>query len=172
MSSVSAQKQSPWVETVSPRAHEFRHNPKKGPQKTPKFMGSLPHDRAHITCWLGSGCVVCGRIFLIHIYSKFSGGLRSWQSKRPGSWRLAPQGEIVSTSYDCEEGHDFAKYLVLRSQLPKNFIQISYISIYCSEAEPRSFGVRYPTTLFCSNYRFRSLEKSSWMRSCQSCRRP
>ena len=55
MSSVSAQKQSPWVETVSPRAHEFRHNPKKGPQKTPKFMGSLPHDRAHITCWLGSG---------------------------------------------------------------------------------------------------------------------
>ena len=33
MSSVSAQKQSPWVETVSPRAHEFRHNPKKGPQK-------------------------------------------------------------------------------------------------------------------------------------------
>ena len=56
MSSVSAQKQSPWVETVSPRAHEFRHNPKKGPQKTPKFMGSLPHDRAHITCWLGSGC--------------------------------------------------------------------------------------------------------------------
>ena len=55
MSSVSAQKQSPWVETVSPRAHEFRHNHKKGPQKTPKFMGSLPHDRAHITCWLGSG---------------------------------------------------------------------------------------------------------------------
>ena len=59
MSSVSAQKQSPWVETVSPRAHEFRHNPKKGPQKTPKFMGSLPHDRAHITCWLGSGCRPC-----------------------------------------------------------------------------------------------------------------
>ena len=58
MSSVSAQKQSPWVETVSPRAHEFRHNPKKGPQKTPKFMGSLPHDRAHITCWLGSGCLI------------------------------------------------------------------------------------------------------------------
>ena len=59
MSSVSAQKQSPWVETVSPRAHEFRHNHKKGPQKTPKFMGSLPHDRAHITCWLGSGCQAC-----------------------------------------------------------------------------------------------------------------
>ena len=42
---------------MSPRAHEFRHNHKKGPQKTPKFMGSLPHDRAHITCWLGSGCL-------------------------------------------------------------------------------------------------------------------
>ena len=68
MSSVSAQKQSPWVETVSPRAHEFRHNPKKGPQKTPKFMGSLPHDRAHITCWLGSGCRGgCGRkVWVFH----------------------------------------------------------------------------------------------------------
>ena len=43
------------VKTLRPGAHEFCHTTKEGPQKTPKFMGSLPHDRAHITCWLGSG---------------------------------------------------------------------------------------------------------------------
>ena len=73
----------------------------------------------------------------------FSGGLRSRQSKRPGSWGPAPQGEIIFTSYDCEEGYGFEKYLLLRSKLPKCFIQISYWS---SEAEAVSFNVRYPNS--------------------------
>ena len=35
-------------------------------------MGSLPHDRAHITCWLGSGCpplmAQISRHFLPHFF--------------------------------------------------------------------------------------------------------
>ena len=68
-------------------------------------MGSLPHDRAHITCWLGSGCSASVVVHLKagpQLNCSFRGGELYQDDVRDGAGVVGRERQVKVIPQDIE----------------------------------------------------------------------